>query len=77
MNRQSDYGYSTGAVRCIACGSMDLNCCNGDGVRFTHKILGEDGFVAGFRSAEEAVRGLHYLRTNRATAHNLYEVREV
>lgn len=27
----SDYGYSSDAVsmRCIACGSMDLNCCDG------------------------------------------------
>jgi hypothetical protein len=31
MNHQSDYGYSTGAVsmRCAACGSMELNCCDG------------------------------------------------
>lgn len=41
----SDYGYDSGAVsmRCVACGSYELNCCNGDGVRYTHRIINEDG----------------------------------
>lgn len=33
MNHQSDFGYSTSAVsmRCIACGSIELACCDGKG----------------------------------------------
>lgn len=73
----SDYGYSTGAVsmRCRSCDSTQLNCCDGHGNKFTYKILNEDGqFVAGFRSLDDANEGLHILRTDRATAHNCYEV---
>jgi hypothetical protein len=79
MHNQSDFGYSTGAVSmtCAACGAHTLHCCTGDGVRFTHKIVSEDGFVAGFYSAEDAAEGLHSLRTDRETAHNSYEVLEV
>jgi hypothetical protein len=31
MHNQSDFGYSTGALssRCIACGSYELDCCDG------------------------------------------------
>lgn len=79
MNHQSDFGYSTGAVsmRCVACGSVHLNCCNGDGMRFTHKVVSEDGFVAGFYNAEDAQEMLLSLRLDRDTAHNLYEMRKV
>jgi hypothetical protein len=76
MHNQSDFGYSTCSA-CIACGSQTLNCCAGDGVRFTHKIIGEDGFVAGFYNANDVKSEMHYLRIDRATAHNYYEVREV
>ena len=79
MHSASDHGYwPTGfSMTCAACGAQSPNCCNGDGVRFSHKIISEDGFVAGFYSAEEAAEELHFLRTDRDTAHNFYEVREV
>src|SRR5260221_9403057 len=37
VNHQSDYGYSTGAVsmRCVACGSYELDCCDGGRVMLT------------------------------------------
>ena len=75
----SDYGYDSGAVsmRCVACGSCELNCCNGDGVRYTHRIINEDGqFMGGFYSREDAEDELHTLRMDRDTAHNFYEIRE-
>ncbi len=33
MNHQSDFGYSTGtrSMRCAACGSNELGCCDGHG----------------------------------------------
>jgi hypothetical protein len=33
MSHQSDFGYSSGALsmRCVACGSYELNCCDGLG----------------------------------------------
>lgn len=94
MNHQSDYGYSTGAVsnRCIACGSMDLNCCDGTlfggddipnvgqfGIgRYTHRIVNEDGqFIEGCFSRDQAEEALHSLRADRDTAHNFYEIRTV
>jgi hypothetical protein len=76
----SDYGYDSGAVsmRCIACGSYELNCCNGDGRRYTHRIINEDGqFMGGFYCREDAAEVLLMLRTDRDTAHNYYEMREV
>lgn len=77
MNQQSDFGYSTGAVsmRCCACGSMEVDCCNGNGIPYTHRIYDEDGqFIFGAYNVEVARGKLSALRTNRDTAHNLYMI---
>lgn len=79
MNNHADFGYLSSAFvsRCIACGSAVPHCCNGDGRRYTHKIVGEYGFVAGFCSSKEAEQEMYFLRTNADTFHNYYELREV
>lgn len=73
MHLQSDYGYSTGLSCCIACHSPELNCCNGDGKRYSHRIFNEDGqFISGHHSEQEGLTALSAVRLDREMAHNFY-----